>query len=255
MHLILALLMALLIGGAAGYLGSLMLTKRMSLVAGPLGHLTLPGIAIALRYNFDVFFGALLFIALGSVIIWFFQKKTDLPFEAITAVVFALSLSIAFLFLPHKHSSKALLGDLSQITLPMTCLTIFLCLVLIFITYKIAPHIMLATISNDLAHVRGIHMPTIHLIYMISIALLIALGSRIVGGLMTAALVAIPACTSNNLVAANMRNYMYLSMLCGLLSCGIGVILHATTSTPIGPAIVLTSGLFFIASIVIKKRT
>jgi len=35
---ILSLITAIFIGGVAGYLGSLMLTKRMALIGGPLGH-------------------------------------------------------------------------------------------------------------------------------------------------------------------------------------------------------------------------
>jgi ABC-type Mn2+/Zn2+ transport system permease subunit len=38
-----SLISAAFIGGAAAYLGSLMLSRQMALLAGPLGHLTLPG--------------------------------------------------------------------------------------------------------------------------------------------------------------------------------------------------------------------
>ena len=41
-QLILSLITGIFIAGTAGYLGTLMLSKRMALVAGPLGHLTLP---------------------------------------------------------------------------------------------------------------------------------------------------------------------------------------------------------------------
>ncbi|MFC1894718.1 metal ABC transporter permease [Candidatus Dependentiae bacterium] len=58
---LLALVMCFLVGSCAGYIGSLMVTKRMALMGGALGHLTLPGITIALIYNFDVSIGALLF--------------------------------------------------------------------------------------------------------------------------------------------------------------------------------------------------
>lgn len=44
MQFILALIMGASLGGAAGYLGTLMLSQRMALVARPLGHLTLPGV-------------------------------------------------------------------------------------------------------------------------------------------------------------------------------------------------------------------
>ncbi len=55
---VLAIIMTASIGAVAGYLGTLMLSKRMSLVGGPLGHLTLPGITLALLYGFDVSLGA-----------------------------------------------------------------------------------------------------------------------------------------------------------------------------------------------------
>lgn len=55
---LLSLISGAFIGGSAGYLGSLMLSRGMALVAGPLGHLTLPGIALALLWSFDVSLGA-----------------------------------------------------------------------------------------------------------------------------------------------------------------------------------------------------
>ena len=253
MQLILGLCMAFFIGGATGYLGSLMLTKRMSLVGGPLGHLSLPGIALALRYNFDLFYGALLFIAVGSVAIWFIERKTHLPLEAITAVVFSVFLSISFLFLPHEHHTKALLGDISKVTLPMTLTTIALCIAIGIVTYYIAPQIILSSICPDLANTRGKTMAIVNFVYLASIAVLIALGARIVGGLMTAALVAIPACTSKNLIVANINRYTLVSLCLGALSCTIGVLITTRTPIKVGPAIVLTSGLFFAVSMMMKK--
>jgi ABC-type Mn2+/Zn2+ transport system permease subunit len=77
-----------------------MLGRRMALVAGPLGHLTLPGIAIALMYGFDITLGAFPFVILGILLIWLFEMRTKLPVEALTAVVFATGVAAAFLFLP-----------------------------------------------------------------------------------------------------------------------------------------------------------
>ena len=57
-RVLLSLTAGVFIGGLAGYLGSLMLSKRMALVAGPLGHLAVPGVALALVYGFDPSIGA-----------------------------------------------------------------------------------------------------------------------------------------------------------------------------------------------------
>ena len=88
--ILLALILAGTIGAIAGYLGSLMLSKRMALMGGALGHLILPGVALALLYDFDVSIGAALFLAFGVLIIWLLEQKTRLHLEALTAVVFFL---------------------------------------------------------------------------------------------------------------------------------------------------------------------
>ena len=62
---ILSLISGIFIGGVAGYLGSLMLTKRMALVGDALGHVALPGMGLALLFGFNVSFGAFLFLLLG----------------------------------------------------------------------------------------------------------------------------------------------------------------------------------------------
>ena len=92
--ILLAMIMTSSIGAVAGYLGTLMLSKRMALVGGPLGHLTLPGITLALLYGFDVSIGAFLVLVLGILLIWYFERKTRLPMEALTAIVFTSSVAL-----------------------------------------------------------------------------------------------------------------------------------------------------------------
>src|SRR4030066_2026939 len=111
---LLSLIVGLCVGGGAGFLGSLVLGRRMALVAGTLGHLTLPGIALALMYGFDVSLGAFPFVILGIVLIWLFEMRTKLPMEALTALVFASGVAIAFLLLPIQQAEAVLVGDITK---------------------------------------------------------------------------------------------------------------------------------------------
>ena len=104
MDFFLSLISGIAIGGVGGYLGALMLQKRMALAAGPLGHLAFPGVALALIYGFDVSLGAFPFIILGIIFIWLLEIKTNIPTEALTAIVFATGVAVAFLFLPNDHA-------------------------------------------------------------------------------------------------------------------------------------------------------
>jgi ABC-type Mn2+/Zn2+ transport system permease subunit len=240
------------IGGVAGYLGSLMLSKRMALVAGPLGHLTLPGIALALLYGFNISLGAFPFVILGIILIWLFEMKTKLPMEALTAIVFACGVATAFLFLPIEQAEVALVGDISQVSFCDAVISILLCLFLFLVIRKIYPEMTLINISEDLAKIEGISTKKYNFIYLGCIAVIVALGAKVVGGLLTAALVAIPASTARNL-SKNLSQYSFSSGFLGSLSCLLGILFFKLTKFPPGPLIILTSTLFFLISLIFKK--
>jgi ABC-type Mn2+/Zn2+ transport system permease subunit len=252
MEFILALIMGASLGGAAGYLGTLMLSQRMALVAGPLGHLTLPGIALAMILGFDVSLGAFPFVILGIIFIWLFEMRTGLPMEAVTAVVFAAGVAITFLFLPEEKAVPALIGDISQITLLATIIVTILSLTIFFMTKKIYSKMILAGISEDLAKVHGANFKKYNLIYLLSIALTVALGVRIMGGLMTAALVAIPASTARNM-SKGLFQYSYGGLILGGLACILGIFGFRFTSLPAGPLIAIVGTFFFLVSLAFKR--
>lgn len=252
MQFILALILGTFICGVAGYLGSLMVTKRMSLVGGALGHMALPGIALALIFGFDISLGALIFLALGIILIWLFELRTKLPLEALTAIVFSSSLAIAFLFLPEEETTEALIGDISKITVIDMTVTIVLSLAIFLITKKIFSNMVFASISEDLARVRGVNIKKMNLIFLICIALVVAIGVKVVGGLLTAALVAIPASTSKN-ISKNLSQYSYGGLILGSIAGILGIFGFHLTGIPAGPLIIITSTIFFIISLIFVK--
>ncbi len=250
---ILGLIGGISIGAAAGYLGTLMLQKRMALVAGPLGHLTLPGIALALLYGFDVSLGAFPFVILGIILIWLLEMRTKLPMEALTAVVFASGVALAFLFLPIEQAETALVGDISQVGLGEAAVTVVLCLLIFLVLKKIFSQMLLINISEDLAKVEGVDIKKCNLLYLGGIAIIVALGAKLVGGLLTAALVAIPACSARNL-SKNMRSYGLLSPFFGALSAVLGICLFQFFGLPAGPMVILIATLIFLISLILKEQ-
>jgi ABC-type Mn2+/Zn2+ transport system permease subunit len=233
------------IGGAAGYLGSLMLSRRMALIAGPLGHLSLPGVALALIWGFDLSLGAFPFVILGAVLIWLLEMKTRLPMEALTAVVFASGVAIALLFLPLQQAEAALVGDISKAGSRDTAVAVFLSLGIVLELKQVHAKLILASISEELAAAEGIDTRRTNLLYLFLIAIIVALGVKVVGGLLTAALVAIPASAASN-IAGNLRHYMLGSMAIGMISAVLGIVLFKLTGLPAGPLIVLVSATIFV---------
>jgi len=249
---LLSITAGIFIGGAAGYLGTLMLSKKMALAAGPLGHLTLPGIALALLYGFDVSLGAFPFVILGIILIWFFEIKTKLPMEALTAVVFASGVAVAFLFLPIEQAETALVGDITKVNLGEVAATVILCLLVFFVVKKIYSKMVLINVSEDLAKAEKINVRKYNFFYLGAIAIIVALGVKMVGGLLTAALVAIPVCAARNL-SKNLFQYVFLAMSFGAMSAFLGILLFKLTDFPAGPLIIIISALIFLISMIVKR--
>ena len=251
-QLLYSLIAGISIGGTAGYLGSLMLQKRMSLAAGPLGHLAFPGVALAIIYGFDISLGAFPFIILGVVFIWLLQNKTKIPTEALTAVVFSSGVAVSFLFLPINQAKEALVGNISQVGFWEVLVTVILSFLVFVLTKIIHRQMTIINFSEDLAKVEGINIKKYNFIFLLCIAIIVALGVKLVGALLTAALVSIPAATSKN-ISWSMKSYSYFSFLFGFLAPIIGIFFSKLTSLPSGILIILSSAIFFLISIFLQK--
>lgn len=246
--LLLSLLSGTFIAGAAAYLGSLMLSRRMALVAGPLGHLTLPGIALALVWGFDVSLGAFPFVVLGVFLIWLLQMRTKLPTEALTALVFASGVAIAFLFLPVDQAEAALVGDISKAGTRDTALSVMASLLVVFAVNRGYSELVLSNVSEELAVSEGINVKRYNLLYLSLIAIVVALGVKVVGALLTAALVAIPPSAARNL-GKNLTQYVAGATAIGVVSAAVGIALSRVTSFAAGPLIILVSTAIFLLTL------
>jgi len=247
-----SLITSIFVGGAAGYLGSLMVTRRMALVGDALGHVALPGMGLALILGLDVSLGAFIFLFLGIILIWLFGLRTSLPMEALVGIVFVTSLAVGFLIIPEPELLESLIGDISQVSFQMALIASFLSLVVIFVIKKIYSGLILANISEDLALVEKINVKKQNIVYLLCIALIVSLGIKVTGSLLVGALTIIPAATARNL-SGSLKSYYLTSLVLGVVSSIIGLYLFKIFSLPAGPLIILTSSFFFLISLVIKK--
>jgi zinc transport system permease protein len=251
-QLLLSLISGVFIAGSAAYLGTLMLSRRMAVVAGPLGHLALPGAALALIYGFNLSLGAFPFVVAGILVIWRLEIRTKLQMEALTAIVFATGVAAAFLFLPIDKAEAALIGDISTVGVYGTIASVILGSVVFIAVNRSYSEVMLVSIHEDLAKTEGINVKLSNLIYLLSIAIIVALGVDLVGGLMTAALVAIPAAAARN-VSKTLLQYGLASGAIGILSAVVGILSSKFTGLPAGPLIILTSALIFAITVPTAK--
>ena len=124
-------------------------------------------------------------------------------------------------------------------------------LVLILVIRRIYPEMVLINVSDDLARSSGLDVNRYNLIYLFLIAVVVAMGVKIVGGLLTAALVAIPAATAESQRESRPVCLGGHDRRGGVLRRGI--LLFAATGLPAGPLIILIGVAIFLLSVCFKR--
>lgn len=251
-ELTLQIIVAVLIGIGAGYLGSFMILRRMSLVGDALSHVALPGIALALLWDFNPFFGAFAALLLATISIWALERKTELPSETLVGILFTLSLAGGLLLIPDHELLEALLGDISSVNIADLLITLASVAAIIVVGSLINRGLVISTLSKDLAKSMNVSVDKINFLFLIMVSLIVALGLKVAGTLLMGSLVIIPAAAAKN-ISVSISSYIFLAALLGAMASIIGIFAAGFLSIPAGPSIVLTGGLIFLATLVFKK--
>lgn len=248
----LPIITGIFVGAAAGYVGSFMVLRRMALVGDALSHVALPGVALAFTYHINPFLGAFASLFLGILIIWAIENKTRISTEALVGLMFTLALAIGLLITPEEEILHALIGDIANVQAIDAAITVVLSIIIFAVMQTIYRRFVLSTVSADLARSSGIRVSYVNLVFLVLVALIVALGIKVVGTLLMGALVIIPAIAARNMTSS-LASYARLSTIIGLMSMLAGILIAEFLSLPAGPIVVLASSTIFGLSFLFKK--
>jgi len=246
-----SLTIGVFVGLSAGYLGSLMVLKRMALVGDALSHVALPGLALGILFNFSPFIGAFAFLFGCALIVWHVERITKLSVETIIGAMFTLALAIGILIIPEPDLLEALFGDITKVTFLDTIIAVVVAVLAILSTRLIYKKMILGMISEELAISSGINVARMNLVYLLLVSLVVAIGIKIAGSLLVGFLVIVPAATAKN-TSSSLFRYATLSSAFGAVSSSAGVLLSSYLILPSGPLVVLSGIAIFVASVVVR---
>jgi len=251
--LLFSLLIGVSVGVSAGYLGSLMVLKKMALVGDALSHVALPGLALGILYNFPPFLGAFAFLFASAIIIWHLGRVTKLSFETIVGAMFTLALAIGILIIPGADLLEALFGDITTVTILDTVAALVVSAIAVFLTKIIYKKLVLGMISEELAISKGIDVSRTNFVYLLLTSLIVAVGIKITGTLLVGFLVVVPAAAAKN-VSADLFKYAVLSAAFGTLSACSGVLFSSYLNLPTGPLVVFSGIVVFLGTVLAKWK-
>ena len=243
--------MGAFVGFAAGYLGSIMISRRMALVGDALSHVALPGLALGILFGFNPFIGAFAFLAVTAVVTWYLQKSSELPVESVVGVLFVLALAVGILITPQIDLLEALFGDVSTVTISDAVAAAVISVAVVIILRAIYGKLALTMISRELAVSSRIDVDRLNLLYLLLVSTVVAVGIKEVGTLLVGAVVIVPAAAARN-VARSLSGFSMLSGIFGVVSATVGVVLSSYLSLPAGPLVVLAGTAIFAAGFLPK---
>ena len=241
---------------ATGPLGSFVVWRRMAYFGDATAHAAILGVALALAMDLPVGLGVLV-VALAMVVTvstlaakgW--AMDTTLGVLAHSALAVGL---VAVSFLPGVRTdlSAWLFGDILAVSrMDLGFIWGGSALVVALMVWR-WPALLTATLSEDLAHASGIRPDRERLVLTLALALVVAVALKLVGALLIAAMLIIPAAAARGL-ARNPESMAGLAALFGAGACLAGLRLSLWQDTPAGPSIVSAAAVLFAVSAIFGR--
>ncbi len=245
--LIRALAAAIGLAIVAAPLGSLVVWNRMAYFGETVAQASLIGIALALMFDVDITFAVLLVTTAVASILVLFSRQRALPFDSVLGLfhhgaLAAGVIATSMLRGPQVDLVGYLFGDLFAITREdLYWIYGGGALVLAAIAWLWQPLLRLA-VHEELAEAEGVKRERVKGLFILLLALTIAVAIKIVGVLLVIAFLVVPAAAARPF-APTPERMAVLAALIGIASVLLGFALSVHADTPGGPSIVLVMAL------------
>lgn len=251
-----ALLAGLFSGGLGGLLGSVAVLRQLSFFSDALGHSALLGISLGVLLGVEPTLVLIPFAVLFALLVGQLVERSRLPSDALLNIIYSSSLAIAVVVL-RLVSSRAgsleqlLFGDIlgvgwRDVTLQGGLLLAVLAYLLLTCRSQI-----LVSLDAGLAVSQGVAVAWQRLVFVVVLAVVVALSIKAVGVLLISAFVVIPACAAR-LLARGFGSYMALASGLGA-GCGVlGLLASGLLNLPSGPCVVIVQLLAFLGALAIS---
>ncbi len=252
-----ALLAGILSSGAFGIIGTYVVVRRISYMAGAIAHSVLAGIGFGLFVQkklgiewFTPLLGAVFAALFSAVIIGLVSMYAKQREDTVIGAVWAIGMATGIMFLSktpgYVEPMSYLFGNILIIS--RTDLVLIAVLDAVVIVVGLLFHNQLKAISFDaeFTQVRGLKTGLFFLLILILTALTVVLLVTIVGIVMVIALLTLPAAVSGIFSKRLGRMMIFSTLFCMLFTTG-GLGVSYLYDFPSGSTIILFAGVVYLA--------
>lgn len=251
-----ALAAGLALALVVGPLGSVVVWRRMAYFGDTLAHASLLGVALAIAAEQLPLVGvAVIGVSIAVVLFWL-EKQRDLSTDTLLGILSHSALALGLIVLSviqaqgfNINLMSYLFGDLLAVNQSDLILMYGSVLIILLVFSQILSPLISISVNEDLARVDGIAVEKVRFIFMILLAMVIAVALKVVGILLITALLIIPAATAR-IFSKSPKQMVLLSVLIAVAAVVLGLYSSLRWDFPTGPAIVVSAScLFFVSRI------
>ena len=247
-----ALLAGSLISVACAVLGVILVLRRLSLIGDGLSHVTFGGVALAMVLNLYPLPVSIAVVVASSLGILKLTEKAGVYGDAAIGVVSSVGIACGILLASISGGFNIdlfsyLFGSILSVSSTEVGTSAAVCVAVLVVLYVNYEEIFSITFDEDFARASGVPVDRINGLLMVLTAVTVVLAMKVVGIMLTSALLVLPAVTAFQL-ATGFRNAMAIAGASSLLSLVSGVFISYAFNLPAGAAIVLVNVLFLTIS-------
>ncbi|HUH86248.1 MAG TPA: zinc ABC transporter permease subunit ZnuB [Stellaceae bacterium] len=242
----------------AGPLGCFVVWRRMAYFGDTLSHSALLGVALGLLLGVDLTFSVMVLCVALALLLVALQRQRRIAGDTLLGIMAHSTLSlglvaIAFLETVRVDLMGYLFGDILAVQ-PIDLAWIWgggaLALAA---TVALWRPLLAITVHEELAEVDGIDVARTRLLFMVLVALVVAVAMKVVGILLITSLLILPAAAARRL-ARTPEAMAAMAALAGALAVAAGLGASLRWDLPTGPAIVLAAGALFALSLAAPRH-
>jgi len=254
-----ALVTGILAGIACGVVGTYVVTRRITYIAGGIAHSVLAGLGAA-QYCRTVFgwtwlnplYGAIVAALLAALVIGFVSLWTATQREdTVIGAVWAIGMAVGILFIfktpgYNEDLTSYLFGNILMVSPHDLWLIAGLDTVIVAVAVLFYNQLLAVCFDEEFARLRGVHVEFYYLLLLCLTALTVVLLVTVVGIVMVIALLTLPVAVAGHF-AKRLWQMMVLSAILTALLTSLGLFVSYGPDLPAGATTIVLAGAVYLA--------
>lgn len=233
----------------AGVISVFIVLRRVSFLGSGISHAAFGGVAIGFFTGLNPLLTALVYCIGVAFAIEFVSAKGRLAEDTAIGIFFSASMAMGVMLIGLSKSYTVdlfgyLFGSILAISTGEAYAAVATAVVIILILIAIIKDLLLITFNEELAVVNGVPVRLIKAVFLVSMAIAIVIGIKIVGVILISALLVIPGAIAK-LLTKRFYHMLIISSIASVLSIITGLIIsYAYDLAPGGTIVMVLSVLF-----------